>query len=220
MSAVLLDALGTLVELQPPAPHLKRLLAESGFQVDDERAAVAFHAEISYYLEHHLEGSDRAGLEDLRDRCAEAMRAALALPDLDHATARRIMLAALEFTAFPDAAPALRRLREAGHRLIVVSNWDCSLPDWLRPPGLLDLVDGVVSSAVVGVAKPDPAPFLRGLELAGARPEDALHVGDSVENDLAGARNAGVRAVLVDRHGVAPAGVESVRSLAGVASLV
>ena len=217
---VLLDALGTLVDLQPPAPRLRALLEEAGFEVDEERAAAGFGAEIAYYLAHHLDGSDPAALDDLRDRCAEALREALGLPGLDHATARRVMLGALEFTAFPDAAPALRELRAAGHALIVVSNWDCSLPEWLRPPGLLDLVDEVVSSAVVGAAKPDPAPFRRALELAGAEPEEALHVGDSPENDVAGARAAGVRAVLVDRDGSAPAGIPTVRSLGELASLV
>jgi putative hydrolase of the HAD superfamily len=217
---VLLDALGTLVELQPPAPRLRRLLADAGFEVDEERAAAGFGAEIAYYLDHHLEGSDPAALDELRDRCAEVLRDALRLPDLDHATARRVMLGSLEFTAFADARPALRELREAGHALVVVSNWDCSLPEFLRPPGLLHLVDEVVSSAVVGAAKPDPAPFRHALELAGAAPAEALHVGDSLENDVAGARAAGVRAVLVDRAGSAPAGVEAVRSLGDLVSLV
>jgi len=218
--AVLLDALGTLVELQPPAPRLMRLLREAGHDLDEERAAAGFGAEIAYYLGHHLDGADPESLDDLRERCAVAMREALDLPGLDQATARRVMLEALEFTPFPDAAPALRELRAAGHTLVVVSNWDCSLPEWLGPPGLLGLVDAVVSSAEVGAAKPDPAPFARGLELAGVRPEDALHVGDSLDNDVAGARAAGVRAVLLDRAGTAPPWVEAVRSLLEVRSLV
>jgi putative hydrolase of the HAD superfamily len=97
VKAVLLDALGTLVELQPPAPRLQRLLAEAGFEVSEEQAAAGFMAEIAYYLDHHLEGSDPERLERLRDRCAEEMRRALDLPDLNHATARRAMLEALEF---------------------------------------------------------------------------------------------------------------------------
>ena len=56
-AAVLLDALGTLVELQPPAPRLRALLAAEGFSISEERAAAAFRAEIGYYLEHHLEGA-------------------------------------------------------------------------------------------------------------------------------------------------------------------
>jgi putative hydrolase of the HAD superfamily len=220
MTAVLLDALGTLVELQPPAPRLRRRLAEEGFELSEERALAGFAAEISYYLAHHLDGSDRERLDDLRDRCATVMMEALELPGLDHATARRAMLGSLDFTPYPDALEGLGELRERGHRLVVLSNWDCSLPDWLAPTGLLELVDGVVTSAGAGAAKPDPAPFRRALELAGAEPGEAVHVGDSLDNDVAGARAAGLRAVLVRREGEPPPGVESVRALTEVAALL
>jgi putative hydrolase of the HAD superfamily len=216
--AILLDALGTLVELQPPAPRLRALLAEAGFEVSEEHAAAGFGAEIGYYLEHHLEGGDRAGLDDLRDRCAEALRAGLDLPELDHPTARRLMLAALEFRTYPDVEPALRELRETGAKLVIASNWDCSLPDWLG--ALTDLVDGVASSAEVGQAKPAPAVFERALELAGVDAAHAVHVGDSLENDVEGARAAGVRPVLLVREGEPPAGVESIRSLAQLPSVL
>jgi putative hydrolase of the HAD superfamily len=219
-AAVLLDALGTLVELQPPAPRLRRRLAEEGFEVSEERAAAGFAAEISYYLEHHLEGSDRVRLADLRDRCATAMMEALELPGLDHATARRAMLGSLEFTPFPDALEGLGELRARGHVLVVVSNWDCSLRDWLRPIGLLDLVDGVVTSADAGAAKPDPAVFQRGLELAGVDGSSAVHVGDSLDNDVAGARALGIRAILVRRQGDPPPGVDAVRALTELPTLV
>jgi putative hydrolase of the HAD superfamily len=210
---VLLDALGTLVELQPPAPRLRARLAESGFEVSEERAAAGFAAEIQYYLAHHLEGADRAALDDLRDRCAAVMMDALDLDGLDHPTARRAMLGALEFRPYGDVVPALTALRGDGHRLVIVSNWDCSLPEWLGPPGLLALVDGVVTSADVGAAKPDARIFRRGLELAGAQAHDAVHVGDSVANDVEGARALGMRAVLLQRAGAPPAGVESIRTL-------
>jgi putative hydrolase of the HAD superfamily len=215
---VFLDALGTLVELQPPAPRLRALLAERGFEVDEERAAAAFGAEIAYYLEHNLEGSDRERLDDLRDRCAEVMLAALDLPGLDRATGREVMLGSLDFVAFADVLPALSAL--ADHRLVVVSNWDCSLADWLQTAGLLEHVDAVVTSAEVGVAKPGRAIFEHALGLAGARADEAVHVGDSVENDVAGARAAGIRAVLVARDGSPPAGVETIRSLTELASLL
>jgi putative hydrolase of the HAD superfamily len=219
-TAVLLDALGTLVELQPPGPRLRRRLAEEGFEVTEARAAAGFAAEISYYLAHHLEGSDRERLDDLRDRCAATMMEALDLPGLDHATARRAMLGALEFTPYPDALEGVAGLRGGGHRLVVVSNWDCSLPDWLAPTGLLELVDGVVTSADAGAAKPDQAVFRKALELAGVDGAGAVHVGDSLDNDVAGARALGIRAILVQREGEPPPGVESVRALTEVATLV
>jgi putative hydrolase of the HAD superfamily len=218
--AVLLDALGTLVELQPPAPRLQRLLRGSGIDVTEEQAAAGFAAEIAYYLDHHLDGSDPARLERLRDRCAEELRRALGVPRLDHSTARRAMLGALEFTAYPDVVPALGELRERGIALVIASNWDCSLPDWLRPAGILELVDGVVTSAEVGAAKPDPRVFERALAVAGVEPGAALHVGDKVDNDLEGAAAAGVRGVLVQREGEPPPGVEAIRSLRELAALV
>jgi putative hydrolase of the HAD superfamily len=220
VKAVLLDALGTLVERQPPAPRLQRLLGQAGFEVSEERAAAGFAAEIAYYLDHHLEGSDRARLERLRDRCAEEMRRALELPDLDHATARRAMLEALEFRPYPDVLPALAELGARGVTLVVASNWDCSLPEWLGPTGITELVDGVVTSAEVGAPKPDPRVFQRALAIAGAEASEALHVGDKVDNDVEGAAAAGVRAVLLQREGEPPPGVEAVRSLRELAALL
>jgi putative hydrolase of the HAD superfamily len=220
LTTVLFDALGTLVELQPPAPRLRARLAEAGFDVSDERAASGISAEIEYYLAHHLEGSDRASLEDLRDRCAAVLMDALDLDGLDHATARRALMGALEFRPYDDAIPALNALRADGHGLVVVSNWDCALPDWLAPSGLLELVDGVVTSAEVGVAKPDAQVFRRALQLAGVGADQAVHVGDSPDNDVKGARSAGIRAVLVQRDGKPPQGMEHIRSLRELVSLL
>jgi putative hydrolase of the HAD superfamily len=217
---VLFDALGTLVELQPPAPRLRARLAEAGFDVSAERAEAGIRAEIAYYLVHHLEGADRKSLEDLRDRCAEVLRQALEVDGLDHATARRALMGALEFRPYDDAIPALNELRAGGYGRLVVSNWDCALPDWLGPPGLLDLVDGVVTSAEVGAAKPDARVFRRALELAGVGPDHAVHVGDSPDNDVRGARAAGIRPVLVQRDGEPPPGLEHVRSLRELAPLL
>lgn len=170
--------------------------------------------EIAYYLEHHLEGHDAAALEELRDRCATVLGAELGL---EPSRVRAPMLAALRFAAFDDAAPALAELRSRGLALVVVSNWDCSLCEVLADAGLDELVDGVVPSARAGAAKPHPAPFRRGLELVRVAAEEALHVGDSPENDLGGARAAGLRGVLLARQGGRPPG--AIRSLAELAHL-
>jgi putative hydrolase of the HAD superfamily len=212
--AVLLDALGTLVELQPPVPRLRRLLRESGIDVSEEQAAAGFMAEIAYYLDHHLDGSDPERLERLRDRCADELRTGLGVPELDHATARRAMLGSLVFEPYPDVLPVLRELRERHNiSVVIASNWDCSLPEWLRPAGILELVDGVVTSAEVGAAKPAPRVFQRAVAVAGVSPGEALHVGDKVDNDIEGAAAAGVRGVLLQREGEPPPGVDAIRSL-------
>lgn len=195
--AVLLDSFGTLVQMEPPAP---RLAAALGVPLD--RAEAAFRAEIAHYVEHHVEGRDEDSLSELRDRCAAVMHDALGpSPDYGPAEVRAAMLDAIRFSAFPDAAPALRSLRARGLRLVVASNWDCSLPEVLERVGLLELVDGVVASAVVGADKPAAAVFDAALSLAGCAASEALHVGDSPSKDVAGAQSAGIRALLIDRAG-------------------
>lgn len=185
--------MGTLVRLVPPAPALARALG-----VDEGTAERAFAAEVAYYVAHHLEGSDPSRLEDLRRRCAGVLAREA---DVDPARALDALLGALEFEAWEDAAPALSAIRAAGCRAVVVSNWDCSLPAVLDGVGLGPLLDGVVASAVVGAAKPDRRIFEAGLALAGCAAGRALHVGDSAANDVAGAAAAGIRPLLLDRHG-------------------
>jgi len=130
------------------------------------------------------------------------------------------MLGALEFSAYPDVLPALEELRERGVALVIASNWDCSLPEWLRPTGILELVDGVVTSAEVGAAKPSPRVFERALAVAGVEAGQALHVGDKVDSDVEGAAAAGVRGVLVQREGTPPPGVVAIRSLRELLALL
>ncbi len=124
------------------------------------------------------------------------------------ATARlaQLLLRALRFTVSPDAPATLEALARAGVAVGVVSNWDCSLPEVLDELGLAGRFAVVCASASVGAAKPDPAIFLHALGLLGVAPGRALHCGDSPEADCAGARRAGLRAVLVDRAGVLPPG--------------
>ena len=220
---MLIDALGTLVALDPPHGRLRATLyREAGVDVSAERAAAAFRAEIDFYLEHHLEGRDDESLDRLRDECAAVLRDALGEPGLDHGLVKRAMLDAIRFVAFADSAPALQAFRAGGLTVVVASNWDCSLPQVLADSRLLHLVDGVVSSAVAGAAKPDARLFDAALELAGCDASEAIHVGDSIENDVAGATVAGIAPVFVVRESTSPAGVPPgtpvVRSLIDLAA--
>jgi putative hydrolase of the HAD superfamily len=215
-SAVLLDALGTLVELETPWPHLLDELAARGVVVGEEAARAAMQAEMAYYRAHHDEASTWPALKDLRRRCAavvqEQLATSLPLRDVEDA-----LLAAVRFRAYPEVPAVLEHLRAGGARLAVVSNWDISLHDVLERTRLRALVDVVVISATLGAAKPDPAIFRAALDRLGATASDAIHVGDSVEHDVAGARAAGVEAVLVARNGAEPPdGVRVVASLDGL----
>jgi putative hydrolase of the HAD superfamily len=191
--AVFLDALGTLVELEPPWVSLReRVPAE----VSDRRLEEALRAEMAYYRDHAHEGRDQASLADLRDRCAAIVSERLGVEiSVDE------LVDAIRFDAYPDAVPALRELRDRGLRLVAVSNWDYALPRVLERCGLDGLLDGAVTSAGAGARKPDPAIFEPALALAGCGPDEALHVGDTAEEDVGGARAAGIRPLLLDRDG-------------------
>jgi putative hydrolase of the HAD superfamily len=190
--AVLLDALGTLVELEPP---FERLAAAIG-GVSVERAERAMRAEMAYYRAHSHEGRDAASLAELRERSARVLSRELGVEvPVD------TMMSAIRFRAYPDAEAALGELRDRGLRLVCVSNWDCSLGEVLADVGVADALDGVVASATAGARKPEPAIFELALDHAGCGPAEALAVGDTPEEDLEGAEAAGIRGLLIDRDG-------------------
>jgi putative hydrolase of the HAD superfamily len=224
--AVLLDALGTLLHLEPPAPRLRAALRERlDLEVSEAEAAAAIRTEISYYRAHLGEGRDPAGLAALRRASAQVVREALGPRGRELALDGVLdaLLEAITFTPYPDVVPALRELRARGRRLVVVSNWDVSLHEALARTGLSALVDAAVASAELGTAKPDPAIFRRALALVGVEADRALHAGDSVEADVAGALAAGVDPVLVRREPSpepVPARVPVIASLAELPALL
>ena len=114
---------------------------------------------------------------------------------------------------YPETREVLSALRGAGMTLLVVSNWDSTLPRLLERLELAPFFDGVVVSAVFGASKPSRAIFDEAVRRAGVPHADVLHVGDSLVDDYHGARAAGLHALLVDRAGRAPEGSEAIRSL-------
>jgi putative hydrolase of the HAD superfamily len=214
--AIFLDALGTLIGLDPPWPALTELLRERhGVGVSLEAAKAAMLTEMGYYRANCIRASDAASLALLRLECAAILREQLA-PLLDHLEADDLvptLLDCLHFAPYDDVLPALHRWRARGLCLYVVSNWDISLHDVLSQTGLRMLLDGVVCSAEVGASKPDPAIFHAALELASLSPAEVVHLGDSPEEDVAGAIAAGIQPLLIRRDSAGPAGPPDVRTI-------
>jgi putative hydrolase of the HAD superfamily len=179
--AVLLDALGTVIEL--------RIEAEGSLEA-------AFPAEMAYYRDHAHEARDADSLADLRRRCALLLSREAGRP-----VSVEEMMAAIRFRSYPDAAPALGELADLGVRRVCVSNWDYALGEVLERCGLAAGFDAVVTSASVGARKPEPEIFRVALEVAGCEPDEAVMVGDTPEEDIAGARAIGIPALLIDRDG-------------------
>jgi len=220
-AAILLDALGTLVALEPPVPRLRaELLQRFGLEVSEQQAAAAIAAEITYYRAHLDDGRDESRLRALRRRCAEVLRQALPAAELELDPLVDALLASLRFIAYADVRPALVAARSRGQRLVVVSNWDVSLHAVLRALELEPLLNGILTSAEAGARKPAAEIFEQALALAGAGAGEAIHVGDTPDEDVAGALGAGIEPVLVRRNGgPAPAGVRTITTLAELATV-
>ncbi len=219
--AILLDALGTLLAIEDPAPRLAGLLRERhAIEVSSAQAGQALRAEMSYYREHCIRAADAERLQALRLECAAIVARELggAATELTPASLLPTLLDSLRFVVFPEVPRALERFRAAGARLVVASNWDISLHAVLRETGLLELLDGVVTSAEIGASKPSGELFAAALALAGAEAWQAAHIGDSFSEDVEGATAAGIEAVWLRRANhpqaqAAPPAVRVIRTL-------
>ena len=103
---------------------------------------------------------------------------------------------------FPDAIPALTRVREAGVPLAIVSNSETAIMDHtlrhLRP---LEF-DHVVLADEVRCYKPERRPFTRVLDKLSLAPEDVLHVAFGFKYDIAMAKELGMQTAWINRHRV------------------
>ena len=125
---------------------------------------------------------------------------------VDPGRARRVYKDLVEALArslrpLPGARETLRELSGLVDRVVVVSNASSqeAVEEALRMQGFMEYVDAVVTSRLVGVRKPDPRIFLYALGLVGARPDEAVHIGDRGYEDIFGAKNLGIRAIHIAR---------------------
>lgn len=115
---------------------------------------------------------------------------------------------------YTDVRPTFERLKARGLAVGIISNWDSRLVSLLAGLGLGDILDDVVSSADVGLHKPDPRIFELACHRLSIAPAEAAHVGDHHYADYLGSSALGMRAVLIDRHDLdADHGVTPIRSL-------
>lgn len=120
-----------------------------------------------------------------------------------------------------DTTQSLKRLHDAGLRLVVVSNANGTVKHLFGRIGLAPYFDLILDSQEEQIEKPDRRFFEIALDRSGAAPDSTLHVGDLYYVDIVGARNASLPAVLFDVAGLYPdADCPRVRSLSELADLL
>jgi putative hydrolase of the HAD superfamily len=203
---VLFDAAGTLIELvEPVGESYARLARQHGVALPAWRLEDAFGRVLRGAPPMAFPGAAAGAVADLeRAWWRGVVRATFLATD---ATARFAdfeaffaelfdhFARAASWRARPGSAAALAGLRARGLATGVVSNFDHRLPAILVGLGLAAQLDCVVLPGEVGVAKPDPAIFAHALSRLRVRADETLFVGDREDQDLAGARAAGLRAI-------------------------
>lgn len=209
--AVLFDAAGTLLTVRPSVGHVYADEARTfGFTASPGVLDRHFHSAWAHHRPqeqhgtpfHTSEAHERAWWRDLVwDVFTAAGASANFLSNFDafFDVLYERFAAPHDWLVYDDVLPALESLVHAGLRLAVVSNWDSRLPRLLDGLGLSPWFELVLTSAEAGVSKPHPDIFRAALARLKLEPAEALHVGDSEEDDIAGAHAAGLPAVRIDR---------------------
>ncbi len=209
LRAVLLDVDDTLVDTRAAfRAALAHVLGEWLPHLDaaGREAAVAHWVrDASGHFRAYTRGE--VGFTAQRRARATELHAAFGGPVLDDAAAQRwddgyegAFRGA--WRACDDATPLLDALNAAGLLVGAVTNMPASYQlDKLAAVGLLERMPLVVGIDSTGVGKPDGRIFLRACERLGVAPSEAAYVGDEVDVDARGARDAGLLGVWLDRHG-------------------
>lgn len=225
IKAVFLDV-GGVFHL-PTEERMREALRGAGFELPAGVLARAHYAGMA--------GHDRfdGEYEDVMRPYVEEMVRELVVPEEQSEAAQAALLTALTTPGawashLAESVEELPRMAATGVRIAIVSNADGTVAERLREEGVCQVgagpgvpVDAVIDSGAVGVRKPDPRIWEGALAATGARPEEAVHVGDSLVTDVGGARAAGIRPIHFDPFRLcAAADHDHAASLAEVTAMV
>ena len=209
IKAIFFDFYNTLVRFWPPLAKIQQASCEEfGFRLDESRLSYGYSvADIYFNRENELKPLALRSEEErlaFFARYEQILLESAGLPvTLD--LAREIWQVAIgvpkDFIAFDDTLSSLERFKGQGYCIGVISNLRRDMSQLCSDLGMAPFLDFCLTSAEVGVEKPDPAIFVAALKRAGVKPAEAVHVGDQPRSDLVGARGAGLHAVLLDRGG-------------------
>ncbi len=216
LRAVSFDAAGTLLHTMRPVGELyAQVAACHGVEVDPVALHASFRAVFGSAPPLAFPG---APASELRAREKAWWRsvvaqvfAGVAFDDFDafFDDLFAFFASSAAWRADPDARPLLADLRTRGLTVLVVSNFDARVRGILDALGLAPFIDRLTISSEAGAAKPNPAIFHRALADVGLTAREVVHVGDTVAEDLRGARAARVPVLLIGGPELAAAAPEA-----------
>ncbi len=210
--AILFDMGYTLVYFYPSIWALElRAYQEAGVQVEADGLRAARQTLFDEYLKDAATATFEPTEERDRATQLEYERLTLALLGIHDEAVLRTVRARKEalyqapgaIRLYPEVKTVLQMLQEQAYRLGIVSNWSWNLIDYCKLVSIAEDFEVIMASAYAGCNKPHPGIFRLTLERLGVPPKRALHVGDSYQADVLGARAAGLEAVLIDHDGQA-----------------
>jgi putative hydrolase of the HAD superfamily len=208
---IVFDVNGTLLGYEDPMGFEKRFAAacqDFGAEVSPEDVRRAMGGLLQQWSKRKQAGTRRAS-SDAQYRQTmtwfyQALLTALNIPgdagQQAESLYERFIIREGFMPPFSDVRETLEQLRARGLRLGILSNYPPHLEDTLKRHGLHGYFDFFIVSSLVGLEKPDPAIFELAVEQAGYPKEEILYVGDDLDDDIRGARNAGLDVILIDRY--------------------
>lgn len=103
------------------------------------------------------------------------------------------------WTLYEDTLSTINSLRKKGYKTGIISNWDIRLENIIKELNIEKLFDYIFISCNVGYEKPDRRIFDFALKTSGFKPSEAFHIGDSLKEDIIGAKNCGITPLLICR---------------------
>jgi len=231
---VLFDLWETLV-IDPPdlgrargiwrAANVRQVLAADGIDADAGSVETALSRVSELLTEMHDSGLDLDGAGRVRLFIAEFEKVGQRPPTSDGHAALETAICTMTSGFYPllaaAAVEALVALRARGLRTALVSNAGTTtaptLRQMLQHHGLANHLDAMVFSDEHRLAKPERRLFEAALEAIGCPAGEAVFVGDSPHNDIAGARAAGMFTVLIGKKAVD--GIKPDATIASLAEL-
>lgn len=218
LKVVLFDLDDTLVDQEGASrAALLDWLPELGLDLDDPEELVTAWGGISEDAYARYQRREITFLEQRRVRVREFLGADTTDDEADELFTGYLSRYEQGWVAFDDAVPALRRVRDAGLVVALLTNGDSGHQRLkLDRTGLAAHVDVVVASDDLPAGKPDPRAYGSACEILGVAPDDVLMVGNDVEKDFQAPLDAGLGAVLLDRYDRYPEVADRIRTLTEV----